>query len=246
MQHVTGPQTVRRFTQYRGRGKNNGPSIVLNNLHPVFHMYLLQCCGKDVCSTTSISNLSHTQLIAYVFGKVVIEATLLIAGKHEGMPYTWIDYGPEHAIWEPEACLKPMHWMFADLLLWSRHVVMHGSWQQCLISSTDVAIMLTYIFKNIANLNKMSLFKSHMVCLILLVTMCSTKLHRNRECCRLVHLVLIDRDLLTHTEQGSCIQSQFKNCYTVVLLRFPLALHNRSTQTVRAKVYHNARHQTSS
>lgn len=103
------------------------------------------------------------------------EATLLIAGKPDGMPYTCIVYSPEHAIWEPEACLKPMHWKFADLLQWGRHVVMHGSWQQCLIQSTHVAIMSPYIFKHIADLNKMSLYKSHIVCLILLVAMCTTK-----------------------------------------------------------------------
>ena len=62
-----------------------------------------------------------------------------------------------------------------------------------------------------------------MVCLSLLVTICSTKLHGNQECCR---LVLVDRGLLTHTENGSCIQVQLKTWYTVVLLHFPLALHN--------------------
>ena len=79
----------------------------LDNLHPLFRMCLLQCCRKDVLPTTTIRRLFYAQLLAYVFCKVVIEATLLIAGKPEGMPYTWIDYGPEHAIWE--ACLKPMH-----------------------------------------------------------------------------------------------------------------------------------------
>ena len=73
----------------------------LKDLHPVLHVYLLRCSGKHVCSTTSVSNLFYMQLIAYVFGKIVIEATLLIAGKHEAMPYTWIECGPEHAIWRP-------------------------------------------------------------------------------------------------------------------------------------------------
>lgn len=59
----------------------------LEQLHPIFHIFSRQCCRKDV----------------YVADKDLKGFTLLAAEKHEGMPYTWIDYGPEHAIWEPKA-----------------------------------------------------------------------------------------------------------------------------------------------
>lgn len=83
----------------------------LVNLHPVLPMYLLQCCGGDVFSTISISNMFYAHLMVYFLVKVVIEAAWLIAGEREGRLYTWTNHGLEHAIWEPNA----MHWKFADL-----------------------------------------------------------------------------------------------------------------------------------